>query len=148
MFNVAHESDCVHLQVAIIYSNTRSASETAKEIGSQNNVHCAAYQADVIDSKGISDCFKKVVHDFGRLDIVVANAGVASQQAAEDYTPDQWTDVMKVNLDGAFYTAQAAANIFKSQGSGNIIFTGSVSATLVNVPQKQAAVRSAKSISS
>lgn len=49
---------------------------------------------------------------------------------------------MKVNLDGAFYTAQAAAHIFKKQGHGNVIFTASVSATLVNVPQKQAAVRS------
>lgn len=47
---------------------------------------------------------------------------------------------MKVNLDGAFYTAQAAARIFKAQGHGNVIFTASVSATLVNVPQKQAAV--------
>lgn len=47
---------------------------------------------------------------------------------------------MKVNLDGAFYTAQAAAKIFEKQGSGNVIFTASVSAILVNVPQKQAAV--------
>jgi NAD(P)-dependent dehydrogenase (short-subunit alcohol dehydrogenase family) len=47
---------------------------------------------------------------------------------------------MKVNLDGAFYSAQAAARIFKQQGHGNVIFTASVSATLVNVPQKQAAV--------
>jgi NAD(P)-dependent dehydrogenase (short-subunit alcohol dehydrogenase family) len=47
---------------------------------------------------------------------------------------------MKVNLDGAFYTAQAGARIFKKQGFGNVIFTASVSATLVNVPQKQAAV--------
>jgi NAD(P)-dependent dehydrogenase (short-subunit alcohol dehydrogenase family) len=47
---------------------------------------------------------------------------------------------MDVNLDGAFYSAQAAAKIFKELGKGNIIFTASVSATLVNVPQKQAAV--------
>lgn len=47
---------------------------------------------------------------------------------------------MQVNLDGAFFSAQAAARIFKEQGRGNVIFTASVSATLVNVPQKQAAV--------
>jgi hypothetical protein len=47
---------------------------------------------------------------------------------------------MKVSLDGAFYTAQGAVRIFKKQGSGNIIFTGSVSVILVNIPQKQAAV--------
>ena len=48
------------------------------------------------------------------------------------------------NLDGAFYTAQAAARIFKKQGYGNVIFTASVSATLVNVPQKQAAYNASK----
>lgn len=47
---------------------------------------------------------------------------------------------MQVNLDGAFFSSQAAARIFKEQGHGNVIFTASVSATLVNVPQKQAAV--------
>lgn len=51
---------------------------------------------------------------------------------------------MKVNLDGAFYTAQAAARIFKKQGYGNVIFTASVSATLVNIPQKQAAYNASK----
>lgn len=54
---------------------------------------------------------------------------------------EEWREILKVNLDGAFYTAQAAARIFKTQGYGNIIFTASVSARLVNVPQKQVAVR-------
>ena len=71
---------------------------------------------------------------------MIANSGIASCVAAEDYTADQWSDIMKVNLDGAFYSAQAAARIFKQQGFGNVVFTASVSATLVNVPQKQAAV--------
>lgn len=47
---------------------------------------------------------------------------------------------MNVNVNGAFYTAQAAARIFKRQGFGNVVFTASVSATLVNTPQRQAAV--------
>lgn len=47
---------------------------------------------------------------------------------------------MEVNVNGAFHTAQAAAKIFKRQGYGNVIFTASVSALLVNTPQRQAAV--------
>jgi NAD(P)-dependent dehydrogenase (short-subunit alcohol dehydrogenase family) len=69
------------------------------------------------------------------------NSGITETVAAEDYTVEQWRKIMDVNLDGAFYSAQAAAKIFKEQGKGNVIFTASVSATLVNVPQKQAAVR-------
>lgn len=71
---------------------------------------------------------------------MVANSGITASVAAEEYTTKQWSEIMAVNLDGAFYSAQAAARIFKEQGFGNVIFTASVSATLVNVPQKQAAV--------
>ena len=51
---------------------------------------------------------------------------------------------MAVDLDGAFSTAQASGVLFKKQGHGNVIFTASVSATLVNVPQKQAAYNASK----
>lgn len=88
----------------------------------------------------IENSIAQIKKDFGRLDIVVVNSGIASSVPAEDYTTEQWRQIMDVNLDGAFYTAQAAARIFKEQGHGNVIFTASVSATLVNVPQKQAAV--------
>ncbi len=88
----------------------------------------------------IENSIAQIKKDFGRLDIIVVNSGIASSVPAEDYTTEQWRQIMDVNLDGAFYTAQAAAKIFKEQGHGNVIFTASVSATLVNVPQKQAAV--------
>jgi len=107
-------------------------------------VRCQAYQSEVKDSAAIETTLQRVAKDFGKLDIVVANAGIASHHPAEDYTNEQWSEIMKVNLDGAFYTAQASARIFKAQGSGNLIFTASVSAILVNVPQKQAAYNASK----
>lgn len=127
-------------QVALIYKTSTDAEKTAAEIGHENNVKTAAYQADVGSQPDIEAAVQRIAADFGRLDIIVANSGICSSIAGEDYTTDQWRDIMKVNLDGAFYTAQAAARIFKAQGYGNVIFTASVSATLVNVPQKQAAV--------
>lgn len=78
--------------------------------------------------------------DFGKLDVIVANAGICSEHGGEDYTQKEFLDVMDVNVNGAFYTAQAAARIFKQQGFGNVIFTASVSASLVNTPQRQASV--------
>ncbi|TVY51076.1 putative NADP-dependent mannitol dehydrogenase, partial [Lachnellula cervina] len=73
----------------------------------------------------------------------------ATHHAALDYTPQQFRAVMDVNLDGAFYTAQAAGRIFERQvregrAKGNVVFTASVSAILVNVPQKQAAYNASK----
>ena len=78
--------------------------------------------------------------DFGKLDVIVANAGICSEHAGEDYTQEEFLEIMNVNVNGAFYTAQAAAKIFKQQGFGNIVFTASVSASLVNTPQRQASV--------
>jgi NAD(P)-dependent dehydrogenase (short-subunit alcohol dehydrogenase family) len=124
----------------LIYNTSKTAEETAAEIAYTNNVRAAAYQANVTNQSEIEAVIQQIAKDFGKLDILVANSGIASCVAAEDYIPDQWSDIMKVNLDGAFYSAQAAARIFKEQGHGNVIFTASVSATLVNVPQKQAAV--------
>ncbi|KAL1862275.1 hypothetical protein Plec18170_001100 [Paecilomyces lecythidis] len=130
--------------VAIIYNSSKTAETTAYEIASANNVLAAAYRADVTNQAEIEAVVQNVVRDFGKLDIMVANSGIASCIAAEDYTTEQWSDIMKVNLDGAFYSAQAAARVFKGQGHGNIVFTASVSATLVNVPQKQAAYNASK----
>jgi sorbose reductase len=78
------------------------------------------------------------------LDIVVANAGIATHYARLDYTPEQFQEIMNVNLNGAFYTAQAAGRVFEKQGFGNVVFTASVSAILVNVPQKQASYNASK----
>jgi sorbose reductase len=128
-------------QVALIYTSSKDAESTAASISSSTNTKCVAYQSDVRDPAAIEKTIKQIASDFGRLDIVVANAGIANHYAAEDYTPEQYSEIMKVNLDGAFYTAQAAGRIFKEAGKGNLIFTASVSAILVNVPQKQAAVR-------
>ncbi|KAJ9658432.1 hypothetical protein H2198_003716 [Neophaeococcomyces mojaviensis] len=130
--------------VAIIYSTSKDAPTTAAEIAKTNNVRCQAYQSEVKDSKMIEDTLQEIAKDFGKLDIVVANAGIASHYPAEEYTNEQWKEIIQVNLDGAFYTAQAAARIFKPQGHGNLIFTASVSAILVNVPQKQAAYNASK----
>ena len=128
----------------MIYSTTKDAVAIAADIAKQNGVRCTAYQADIKDAQVIESVLQQIAKDFGKLDIVVGNAGIASHIAAEDYTPEQFSEIMKVNLDGAFYTAQAAARIFKRQGFGNLIFTASVSAILVNVPQKQAAYNASK----
>lgn len=130
----------INRQVALIYNSSKTAEATAAEIASANKVRAAAYQANVTNQSEIESVIQQIAKDFGQLDILVANSGIASCVAAEEYTTEQWSEIMKVNLDGAFYSAQAAARIFKEQGFGNVIFTASVSATLVNVPQKQAAV--------
>ncbi|KAK7518319.1 uncharacterized protein IWZ02DRAFT_380666 [Phyllosticta citriasiana] len=138
--------------VAIIYTSSKNANEVAESLAQKTGVTTRAYQSSVQERATITATLEQIAKDFGRLDIVVANAGIAAHQPAEEESEQSWSKMMGVNLDGAMWTAQAAANIFKKAkaagtlegGSGNIIFTASVSAVLVNVPQKQAAYNASK----
>ena len=134
------DTDIPPAQVALLFSTAKDAESKAAEVAAENGIVCKAYRADVTNPGAIEQTVKQVADDYGRLDIIVANAGIAAHYAAEDCTPEEFSHMVNVNLNGAYYTAQAAARIFKAQSSGNIVFTGSVSALLVNVPQKQAAV--------
>lgn len=78
-----------------------------------------------------------IVKDFGRLDIMVANAGMAISKPSLEQTVEEYKKQMSVNVDGVFYCAKYAGEVFKKQGSGNLIITSSMSAHIVNVPVDQ-----------
>jgi sorbose reductase len=133
--------------VAIIYNTTKDtdANAIASKISNENGVQAKAYKSNVVDKALITTTLNQISEDFGKLDIVVANSGITSEVPAEEYSLEQWREVMRVNLDGAFYTAQAAANIFKKQSMpGNIIFTASTSATTSGYPQHESAYDASK----
>lgn len=132
--------------VALIYTSSKDAEETAASIASSTGQTVKAYKSDVRDKSAITATMEQIAKDFGRLDICVANAGIASHHDSLEYTVDQWQEIMKVNLDGAMWTAQAAGSIFKRQGpgAGSMIITASVSAILVNIPQRQSAYNASK----
>ena len=80
---------------------------------------------------------KEVVQDFGRLDVMIANAGIPSKAGGLDDRLEDWHRVVNVDYNGAYYCARAAGEIFRQQGSGNLIFTASMSGHAANVPQQQ-----------
>ncbi|KAG6365800.1 hypothetical protein INS49_007411 [Diaporthe citri] len=130
--------------VALIYSTNKQAEDTAAQIAKETGVKVLAYQSDVRSRASIASTVEQIVTDFGRLDVMVANSGVCADIPSLEYTEESWKDNNSVNLDGVMWTAQAAGKVFKQQGRGNLIITTSVSATLVNIPQRQAAYNSSK----
>ena len=130
--------------VAILYSTSSSAPQTAATLAASTGQDVRAYRADVRTSTSITAVLNQIRADFGRLDVVVANAGITEHGAALDADDEAWRAVMAVNVDGAFWTARAAGRIFEEQGRGALIFTASVSAALVNVPQRQAGYNASK----
>ncbi|KAJ9152045.1 L-xylulose reductase [Pleurostoma richardsiae] len=132
--------------VALIYTSSRDATESAAKIAKATGVRVEAFQSNVASRSAILDTLELIARDFGngRLDIVVANAGVCANVPSLEYDESSWAKNNSVNYDGVMWTAQAAGKIFKRQGTGNLIITASVSAILVNIPQTQAAYNASK----
>lgn len=130
--------------VALIYLTTEDATQKAAKIAAQNGVTVKVYRANVTIKSEIQSTLDAIADHFGRLDVVVANAGVCSNVKSLEYTEVSWSHIHNVNVDGAMWTAQAAGKIFKRQGRGNLIITASVSSVLVNYPQEQAAYNASK----
>lgn len=132
-------------EVALIYATSaEAAAQTAEEIASATGVTVRTYQSDVRSRASIASTVDEIVRDFGHLDVMVANSGVCADIPNLEYTEETWQANNSVNYDGVMWTAQAAGKVFKKQGRGNLIITASVSATLVNIPQRQAAYNASK----
>lgn len=81
---------------------------------------------DLCDAEAVGAAFASVKEKFGSLDILVNNAGVSSRTSLYDYTVDEFSKVMDLNVTAVFVCAQAAARIMKEQGGGVIINTSSM----------------------
>ncbi|MGV0805232.1 mycofactocin-coupled SDR family oxidoreductase [Mycolicibacterium setense] len=88
-----------------------------------------ASQADVRDEEALRAALQAGVDQLGRLDIVVANAGIAPMQSG----PDGWRDVIDVNLTGVHHTVEAAIPLMVEQGDGGSIVLISSAAGLIGV---------------
>jgi SDR family mycofactocin-dependent oxidoreductase len=83
--------------------------------------------ADVRDYAALSAALRDGVAELGRLDVVVANAGMTTIGRAWEIPLENWDETIGVNLTGAYYTARAAIPIMIEQGTGGaIVFTSSV----------------------
>jgi SDR family mycofactocin-dependent oxidoreductase len=88
-----------------------------------------AQQADVRDQAALRTALQAGVDEFGRLDIVVANAGIAPMQSGAD----GWRDVIEVNLTGVHHTVEVAKQTMIEQGDGGSIVLISSAAGLIGI---------------
>lgn len=104
------------------------AAEAAKKIQSANG-NCLAFAGDVSGKALIDQMVKAAVDKFGKIDIVIANAGITLFGDFFTYPPESFYKLLEVNLGGSFFLTQAAANQMKNQGKGGtILLTSSVTA--------------------
>jgi NAD(P)-dependent dehydrogenase (short-subunit alcohol dehydrogenase family) len=102
------------------------------------------YNADVVDRADVDRALAEIVADFGRVDVLVNNAGACVHRPALEVTADEWRTVLDVNLDGVWHCCQAFGAHMADHGGGSIVNIGSMSAHIVNRPQWQPAYNASK----
>jgi len=102
------------------------AEEAARSIQKEHG-RCIPFGGDASNVSFIQEMVNEAVRQFGKLDIAIANAGITLYGDFFEYKSEDFEQVMKVNLGGSFFLAQAAAQHMKENGiSGRILFMSSV----------------------
>lgn len=110
------------------------AEETRAEIESFGGQ--AAINTDSVSEwEGAQRIVATAVETFGRLDIVVNNAGILRDAMFHKMTPESWLSVLGVHLNGSFFVSRAAAEVFRSQQGGAYVHMTSTSGLIGNLGQ-------------
>jgi 3-oxoacyl-[acyl-carrier protein] reductase len=105
-------------------SHAREADEAVREVAEQGG-RSLAVQADVANSHDATALIEKTLEKFGRLDLLVANAGIWEGAPVENMSDDVWDRVMDCNLRGTWTVCRAGVPAFKSNGGGSIVIVSS-----------------------
>jgi len=129
--------------VAILEINPETVEVAAHEIEALG-VRSLALVGDVTQEESATRAVRKVVDSWGKLDVLVNNAGIAIAGAAEEISLADFTRVYDLDVYGTFICSKAAFVPMARQKQGHIINIASMAGLTVLVPQKQAAYNSAK----
>jgi sorbitol-6-phosphate 2-dehydrogenase len=108
-----------HVVVADL--NEQTAKDTATKVCEETGRQAIAVKVDVTDESQVEALVQRTVNEFGRLDILVANAGILIAEEITEFPAEKWRAVINVNLFGYFLTAKHAARVMKAQKKGAII---------------------------
>ncbi len=131
--------------VAILYEVERERAESLlDEVKALGRNRSYVSQVDIGTPEDLIRMAAEAEERFGSIDILVNNAGIAHNVAAEDMTLAEWERMIRINLTGVFLSCQAVGRVMIRQQAGVIVNVGSLSARIVNYPQKQAHYNAAK----
>jgi NAD(P)-dependent dehydrogenase (short-subunit alcohol dehydrogenase family) len=122
--------------IAIVDRLAREGEETAALIEKLGR-KAIVLEGDVSKEEDVKKTVQAAVKEFGKIDILVCNAGIVSWAPAEEMEFKKWQELMDVNLNGVFLCCKWVGREMIKRKKGSIINVSSMSAYIVNVPQKQ-----------
>jgi NAD(P)-dependent dehydrogenase (short-subunit alcohol dehydrogenase family) len=93
---------------------------------------CTWQAADIADPGQVAALFDRAAADFGRIDVLVNNAGVQLEKTVAETSDEDWDWLMGINLRGLFLCSRAAVRLMRGQGGGAIVNLGSVSGQIAD----------------
>ena len=111
--------------VALAGSRQESVEKALKQLSTYEG-RIMGIWPDLCDPEAVARDFAAVKERFSRVDILANNAGVSSRTSLDEYTLEEFSKIMEINVKAVFVCSQAAARIMKEQGGGVIINTSSM----------------------
>lgn len=121
-------------KVAIADYNVEAAEDHMKNV-SQYKDRVAVFHVDVSDRESVDQMVQNVVETFGKIDILINNAGITKDSMLMKMSVEDFQSVIDVNLTGVFHCTQAVVPHLVANGTGRIINTSSVSGIYGNAGQ-------------
>ncbi|HET6465271.1 MAG TPA: 3-oxoacyl-[acyl-carrier-protein] reductase [Nitrospiria bacterium] len=124
--------DGAHLVISDV--NLQEAKETAEALASPER-RSLAVEANVTDGKAVADMVDRAVREFGRIDILINNAGITRDGLLLRMKEEDWDLVLNVNLKGAFHCTKSVLPSMSKQRSGRIVNIASIVGVMGNAGQ-------------
>jgi acetoacetyl-CoA reductase len=133
---IAAELGQAGAKVVVNYVKSKGPAEdlaaTLQQSGSPESV---AIQADVSDPEQAARLIEETIQRFGRIDVLVNNAGINIDRSMKNLSIEDWSKVIQNDLSGSFYTLKAALPYFMQQKSGKIINISSLNGQVASFGQ-------------
>jgi 3-oxoacyl-[acyl-carrier protein] reductase len=111
--------------VGVHYRERKAEAEKTVALMAQDGGKAITYQADIRDPAQVRVMITNVVAAYGRLDVMICNAGVSTSHLLVRLTSQEWGDILTTNLSGTFHCLQSAGRQMLEQGDGSIVVVSS-----------------------
>jgi len=133
---IAEELGQARAKVVVNYSKSKGpAEDLVAKLQQSGSPESVAIQADISDPEQAARLIEETIQRFGRIDVLVNNAGINVDRSMKNLSIEDWSKVIQNDLSGSFYTLKAALPYFTQQKSGKIINISSMNGQIASFGQ-------------